>query len=223
MSIKSRNILMILGGGYLIYIGTQLVLQTRQSHPQNETMFVAFGVGFAVFGALVALFNLWEIWKDVRGKKKAEDDDSYIEMIEFDDEPEQVEERVRKRKKPVTMVKVERKEETALDIEDAKEELEAETVNIEEAVEMEDAAEMEDATDSGETVETEEIVVMEEEPVADGEDKDKGNRKAGVARADKNETDEGASTESTSTEELELNPDEAEEVFPTEEIKLERI
>ena len=44
-----------------------------------------------------------------------------------------------------------------------------------------------------------------------------------AAPTDKNETDEGASTESTSTEELELNPDEAEEVFPTEEIKLERI
>ena len=180
MSIKSRNILMILGGGYLIYIGTQLVLQTRQSHPQNETMFVAFGAGFAIFGAIVALFNLWEIWKDVRGKKKAEDDDSYIEMIEFDDEPEPMEDRVRERKNHVQMVKVERKEETTLDIEEAK-----------------------------------------EEPVADGEEKD--NRKAGAAPTDKNETDEGTSAESTSTEELELNPDEAEEVFPTEEIKLERI
>ena len=189
MSIKSRNILMILGGGYLIYIGTQLVLQTRQSHPQNETMFVAFGAGFAIFGAIVALFNLWEIWKDVRGKKKAEDDDSYIEMIEFDDEPEPMEDRVRERKNHVQMVKVERKEETALDIEEAKEELEAETVNIG------DAAGMDAATDSGKA----------------------------AAPTDKNETDEGASTESTSTEELELNPDEAEEVFPTEEIKLERI
>lgn len=180
MSIKSRNILMILGGGYLIYIGTQLVLQTRQSHPQNETMFVAYGAGFAIFGAIVALFNLWEIWKDVRGKKKAEDDDSYIEMIEFDDEPEPMEDRVRERKNHVQMVKVERKEETALDIEEAKEELEAETVNIGDAAGMD-------------------------------------------APTDKNETDEGASAESTSTEELELNPDEAEEVFPTEEIKLERI
>lgn len=215
MSIKSRNILMILGGGYLIYIGTQLVLQTRQSHPQNETMFVAFGAGFAIFGAIVALFNLWEIWKDVRGKKKAEDDDSYIEMIEFDDEPEPMEDRVRERKNHVQMVKVERKEETALDIEEAKEELEAETVNIG------DAAGMDAATDSGKAAETEEILVTEEEPVADGEEKD--NRKAGAAPTDKNETDEGASAESTSTEELELNPDEAEEVFPTEEIKLERI
>lgn len=215
MSIKSRNILMILGGGYLIYIGTQLVLQTRQSHPQNETMFVAFGAGFAIFGAIVALFNLWEIWKDVRGKKKAEDDDSYIEMIEFDDEPKPMEDQVRERKNHVQMVKVERKEETALDIEEAKEELEAETVNIG------DAAGMDAATDSGKAAETEEILVTEEEPVADGEEKD--NRKAGAASTDKNETDECASTESTSTEELELNPDEAEEVFPTEEIKLERI
>ena len=204
MSIKSRNILMILGGGYLIYIGTQLVLQTRQSHPQNETLFVAFGAGFAVFGALVALFNLWGIWKDVRGKKKAEDDDSYIEMIEFDDEPEPMEERVRKQRKPVPMVKVERKEETALDIEDAKEELEAEKGNI--SIEKD--------------AEIEETVLMEEEPAVD-EEKDSG--KADEAPADKNETDEGTSAESTSTEELELNPDEAEEVFPTEEIKLERI
>lgn len=210
MSIKSRNILMILGGGYLIYIGTQLVLQTRQSHPQNETLFVAFGAGFAVFGALVAFFNLWEIWKDVRGKKKAEDDDSYIEMIEFDDEPEPMEERVRKQRKPVPMVKVERKEETALDIEDAKEELEAEkgNVSIEKAEKIEKDAKIE------------ETVLMEEEPAAD-EEKDSG--KADAAPADKNETDEGTSAESTSTEELELNPDEAEEVFPTEEIKLERI
>lgn len=178
MSIKSRNILMILGGGYLIYIGTQLVLQTRQSHPQNETMFVVYGAGFAIFGAIVALFNLWEIWKDVRGKKKAEDDDSYIEMIEFDDEPEPMEDRVRERKNHVQMVKVERKEETALDIEEAKEELEAETVNIGDAAGMD-------------------------------------------APADKNDTDEA--DEGTAAEELELNPDEAEEVFPTEEIKLERI
>ena len=210
MSIKSRNILMTLGGGYLIYIGTQLVLQTRQSHPQNETLFVAFGAGFAVFGALVALFNLWEIWKDVRGKKKAEDDDSYIEMIEFDDEPEPMEERVRKQRKPVPMVKVERKEETALDIEDAKEELEAEkgNISIEKAEKIEKDAEIE------------ETVLTEEEPAAN-EEKDSG--KADAAPADKNETDEGTSAESTSTEELELNPDEAEEVFPTEEIKLERI
>lgn len=218
MSIKSRNILMILGGGYLIYIGTQLVLQTRQSHPQNETLFVAFGAGFAVFGALVALFNLWEIWKDVRGKKKAEDDDSYIEMIEFDDEPELVEERVRKRKKPVPMVKVERKEDMTLDIEDVKEELEAETVNIEEAAEMENAADMEAVTDSGEAAKTEEILVTEEEPAVN-EEKDSG--KADEAPADKNDTDEA--DEGTAAEELELNPDEAEEVFPTEEIKLERI
>ncbi len=202
MSIKSRNILMILGGGYLIYIGTQLVLQTRQSHPQNETLFVAFGAGFAVFGALVALFNLWEIWKDVRGKKKAEDDDSYIEMIEFDDEPELMEERVRKQRKPVPMVKVERKEETALDIEDAKEELEAEKGNI--SIEKD--------------AEIEETVLMEEEPAAD-EEKDSG--KADAAPADKNDTDEA--DEGTAAEELELNPNEAEEVFPTEEIKLERI
>ena len=216
MSIKSRNILMILGGGYLIYIGTQLVLQTRQSHPQNETLFVAFGAGFAVFGALVALFNLWEIWKDVRGKKKAEDDDSYIEMIEFDDEPEPMEERVRKQRKPVPMVKVERKEETALDIEDAKEELEAEKGNvfIEKDAEIEKDAKIE------KDAEIEETVLTEEEPVAN-EEKDSG--KADAAPADKNETDEGTSAESTSTEELELNPDEAEEVFPTEEIKLERI
>ena len=208
MSIKSRNILMILGGGYLIYIGTQLVLQTRQSHPQNETMFVAFGAGFAIFGAIVALFNLWEIWKDVRGKKKAEDDDSYIEMIEFDDEPEPVEERVRKRKKPVPMVKVERKEETALDIEDAKEELEAEkgNISIEKAEKIEKDAEIE------------ETVLIEEEPAAN-EEKDSG--KADEAPADKNDTDEA--DEGTAAEELELNPDEAEEVFPTEEIKLERI
>ena len=205
MSIKSRNILMILGGGYLIYIGTQLVLQTRQSHPQNETLFVAFGAGFAVFGALVALFNLWEIWKDARGKKKAEDDDSYIEMIEFDDEPEPMEERVRKQRKPVPMVKVERKEETALDIEDAKEELEAEkgNISIEKAEKIEKDAEIE------------ETVLMEEEPAAN-EEKDSG--KVDEAPADKNDTDEG-----TAAEELELNPDEAEEVFPTEEIKLERI
>ena len=208
MSIKSRNILMILGGGYLIYIGTQLVLQTRQSHPQNETLFVAFGAGFAVFGALVALFNLWEIWKDVRGKKKAEDDDSYIEMIEFDDEPELMEERVRKQRKPVPMVKVERKEETALDIEDAKEELEAEkgNISIEKAEKIEKDAEIE------------ETVLMEEEPAAD-EEKDSG--KADAAPADKNDTDEA--DEGTAAEELELNPNEAEEVFPTEEIKLERI
>lgn len=208
MSIKSRNILMILGGGYLIYIGTQLVLQTRQSHPQNETLFVAFGAGFAVFGALVALFNLWEIWKDVRGKKKAEDDDSYIEMIEFDDEPEPMEERVRKQRKPVLMVKVERKEETALDIEDAKEELEAEkgNVSIEKDAKIEKDAEIE------------ETVLMEEEPAAN-EEKDSG--KADAAPADKNDTDEA--DEGTAAEELELNPDEAEEVFPTEEIKLERI
>ncbi len=218
MSIKSRNILMILGGGYLIYIGTQLILQTRQSHPQNETMFVAFGAGFAIFGAIVALFNLWEIWKDVRGKKKAEDDDSYIEMIEFDDEPEPVEERVRKRKKPVPMVKVERKEDMTLDIEDVKEELEAETVNIEEAAEMENAADMEAVTDSGEAAKTEEILVTEEEPAVN-EEKDSG--KADEAPADKNDTDEA--DEGTAAEELELNPDEAEEVFPTEEIKLERI
>lgn len=205
MSIKSRNILMILGGGYLIYIGTQLVLQTRQSHPQNETLFVAFGAGFAIFGALVALFNLWEIWKDVRGKKKAEDDDSYIEMIEFDDEPEPMEERVRKQRKPVPMVKVERKEETALDIEDAKEELEAEkgNVSIEKAEKIEKDAEIE------------ETVLTEEEP-ATNEEKDSGQ--TDEAPADKNDIDEG-----TSAEELELNPDEAEEVFPTEEIKLERI
>ena len=218
MSIKSRNILMILGGGYLIYIGIQLVLQTRQSHPQNETMFVAFGAGFAIFGAIVALFNLWEIWKDVRGKKKAEDDDSYIEMIEFDDEPEPVEERVRKRKKPVPMVKVERKEDMTLDIEDVKEELEAETVNIEEAAEMENAADMEAVTDSGEAAKTEEILVTEEEPAVN-EEKDSG--KADEAPADKNDTDEA--DEGTAAEELELNPNEAEEVFPTEEIKLERI
>lgn len=218
MSIKSRNILMILGGGYLIYIGTQLILQTRQSHPQNETMFVAFGAGFAIFGAIVALFNLWEIWKDVRGKKKAEDDDSYIEMIEFDDEPEPVEERVRKWKKPVPMVKVERKEDMTLDIEDVKEELEAETVNIEEAAEMENAADMEAVTDSGEAAKTEEILVTEEEPAVN-EEKDSG--KADEAPADKNDTDEA--DEGTAAEELELNPDEAEEVFPTEEIKLERI
>ena len=215
MSIKSRNILMILGGGYLIYIGTQLVLQTRQSHPQNETLFVAFGAGFAIFGALVALFNLWEIWKDVRGKKKAKENDSYIEMIEFDDEPEPVEERVRKRKKPVPMVKVERNEDVTLDIEEAKEELEAEAVNIEDAAEMEDAAGMDAATDSGKAAETEEILVTEEGP-ATNEEKDSGQ--TDEAPADKNDTDEG-----TSAEELELNPDEAEEVFPTEEIKLERI
>ena len=205
MSIKSRNILMILGGSYLIYIGTQLVLQTRQSHPQNETLFVAFGAGFAVFGALVALFNLWEIWKDVRGKKKAEDDDSYIEMIEFDDEPDPMEERVRKQRKPVPMVKVERKEETALDIEDAKEELEAEkgNISIEKAEKIEKDAEIE------------ETVLMEEEPAVD-EEKDSGEKDE--APADKSETDESASTE-----ELQLNPEEAEEVFPTEEIKLERI
>lgn len=214
MSIKSRNILMILGGGYLIYIGTQLVLQTRQSHPQNETMFVAFGAGFAIFGAIVALFNLWEIWKDVRGKKKAEDDDSYIEMIEFDDEPEPVEERVRKRKKPVPMVKVERKEETALDIEDAKEELEAEKGNIS----IEKAEKIEKDVKIEKDAEIEETVLMEEEPAVD-EEKDSG--KADTAPADKNDTDEA--DEGTAAEELELNPDEAEEVFPTEEIKLERI
>lgn len=109
MSVKSRNILMILGGGYLIYIGARLVMQTRQSHPQNETMFVAFGVGFAVFGVLVALFYLWDIWKDVRGQKKKEDSDFYVETLEFEDEPEPVVER----KNHVQMVKVEKEQESA--------------------------------------------------------------------------------------------------------------
>ena len=112
MSVKSRNILMILGGGYLIYIGARLVMQTRQSHPQNETMFVAFGAGFAVFGVLVALFYLWDIWKDVRGQKKKEDSDFYVETLEFEDEPEPVIER----KNHVQMVKVEKEQETTSEI-----------------------------------------------------------------------------------------------------------
>ena len=103
------------------------------------------------------------------------------------------------------MGKVERKEETALDIEDAKEELEAEkgNVSIEKAEKIEKDAEIE------------ETVLTEEEP-ATNEEKDSGQ--TDEAPADKNDIDEG-----TSAEELELNPDEAEEVFPTEEIKLERI
>ena len=60
---------------------------------------------------------------------------------------------------------------------------------------------------------------MTEEEPAVNEEKDSG--KADEAPADKNDTDEA--DEGTAAEELGLNPDEAEEVFPTEEIKLERI
>lgn len=193
MSVKSRNILMILGGGYLIYIGARLVMQTRQSHPQNETMFVAFGAGFAVFGVLVALFYLWDIWKDVRGQKKKEDSDFYVETLEFEDEPEPVIER----KNHVQMVKVEKEQkeqETTSEIHIEKEQESAdEQMNVTNVEEQEEKS-------------VEEVTTEVKIDIRDAEPEEEEN------------------IEATETlEELELSPDEAEEVFPTEEIKLERI
>lgn len=193
MSVKSRNILMILGGGYLIYIGARLMMQTRQSHPQNETMFVAFGAGFAVFGVLVALFYLWDIWKDVRGQKKKEDSDFYVETLEFEDEPEPVIER----KNHVQMVKVEKEQkeqETTSEIHIEKEQESAdEQMNVTNVEEQEEKS-------------VEEVTTEVKIDIRDAEPEEEEN------------------IEATETlEELELSPDEAEEVFPTEEIKLERI
>lgn len=203
MSIKSRNILMIIGGGYLIYIGTRLVMQTGQSHPQNETLFVAFGVGFAVFGALVTLFNLWEIWKDTGGRKK-EDDDSYVEIIELDDEPEPVAEKTGKRKNHVQMVSMkQREDDNALDIEHVKEELSAEETSVTEEKPVADVSAGENETDESQTE-----VAFADNDVLDENTKDRLD-----AEAEPDET----------LEELELSPDEAEDAFPTEEIKLERI
>lgn len=206
MSIKSRNILMIIGGGYLIYIGTRLVMQTRQSLPQNETMFISFGVGFAVFGAIVALLNLWEIWKDVRQQKKEAESDSYIETIEFEEEPEPLP----KRKHSVRMVKMTKEEKTLdLDIADAEEALREENLPEKESGEEEEQ----------ESVKEQELVKVQE-PVSDEEEMESVEEVTVELRVTESISEEAAEAVS---EELELDPEEAEDAFPTEEIKLERI
>ena len=154
MTDKSRPMFLILGGGYLIYTGAKLVSEVTKSHPSNETLFVAFGAFFVIFGVLVVGINLKKIYDDVKVEKES---DTIVEEINFPEEitePFVRKERTRK-KKPVQMIK--------LDSDDAENLETDEEIENEEEIEDEDAEEFVEEEDFYEEADDEHFSDAEDE------------------------------------------------------------
>ncbi len=83
MADKSKNILFMIGGGYLIYVGSRLVVEIRKSEPSNETVLLAFGAFFVIFGIIILAAHLVGLYKIVKSEKTS---DTIVEKIEFEEE-----------------------------------------------------------------------------------------------------------------------------------------
>ena len=105
MGDKSRSVLLMIGGGYLIYTGSRLISEVMKSHPTSENLLIAFGAFFVIFGVLIVGVNLKKLYDLSKGEKNS---DVVVEDIEF---PEAVEEmpvqKARTVKKQVKMVNLE--------------------------------------------------------------------------------------------------------------------
>lgn len=105
MGDKSRPVLLMIGGGYLIYTGSRLISEVMKSHPTSENLFIAFGAFFVIFGVLIVGVNLKKFYDLSKGEKNS---DVVVEDIEF---PETIEEfpvqKVGTVKKQIKMVNLE--------------------------------------------------------------------------------------------------------------------
>ena len=100
MTEKGGNITLLFGGGYLVYTGSKLVMEVQQSHPTNETMFIAIGVCFIIFGVILAGGNLLKMIRNSMAKKES---DTIVEEIVF---PEEITAPFPQKERTIHMVKV---------------------------------------------------------------------------------------------------------------------
>ncbi|MGO5053531.1 hypothetical protein ACTQ6A_13675 [Lachnospiraceae bacterium LCP25S3_G4] len=58
MNDKSRNILRLIVGGYLIYLGGSLFMDVLKEKPNNYVLFLIAGVFFIAVGGIIIFLNL---------------------------------------------------------------------------------------------------------------------------------------------------------------------
>lgn len=83
MTNKSKSTLLLIGGGYLVYMGSRLISEVMKSHPVNETLFMAFGAFFIIFGVVLAGGNLKKLYDIIKGDKES---DVIVEDIDLSEE-----------------------------------------------------------------------------------------------------------------------------------------
>lgn len=85
------NIMRLIAGGYLVYLGVTLVKDVITNDPENGTFFMAMGVIFIVAGTGIVILKLKEHIKAQYTVADAEDQiDSENMEIEDTDEPKEV-------------------------------------------------------------------------------------------------------------------------------------
>lgn len=130
MSDKNRNVLMLLAGGYLVYVGCRLTIETQKSHPTNEMLLIAFGVIFALYGVFVMGIQIRRFWL-ARKKNKEELAQKEMESLEAITDTPRKAIPVRT-EKAVQMVKLEAEDEQKPDQEEPEEYEEEELLSEEE-------------------------------------------------------------------------------------------
>jgi len=75
----------MIGGGYLVYMGSRLISEVMKSQPTNETLFFAFGAFFIIFGVILVGVNLKKIYDIIKSEKES---DVIAEDIDYSEEPE---------------------------------------------------------------------------------------------------------------------------------------
>lgn len=180
MGDKSRPVLLIIGGGYLIYTGSRLISEVMESHPTSENLFIAFGAFFVLFGVLIVGVNLKKIY-DL--KKSEKESDVVVEDIDFSEAIEELPVRKEKSvKSNVRMVNLESEEtgeeEAETEVEEVQsdeKESEVEDVyeeDVEEEVDDDEFMDAEEVDDTEPDDEEDEFIDAEEEFYEDDEEDD---------------------------------------------------
>ncbi|MEG0793303.1 MAG: hypothetical protein RR399_05730 [Lachnospiraceae bacterium] len=63
MNEKTRNMIQVLAGGYLIYLGGSLCKNVLESRPNNYILYILAGVFFVIVGGVLIIMNL-KLMKD---------------------------------------------------------------------------------------------------------------------------------------------------------------
>lgn len=67
---KGSDILRIIGGGYLAYIGTRLLVEVSRAKPANASFLLFMGGIFVLIGVGFACMALYHLYRSFKGGKK---------------------------------------------------------------------------------------------------------------------------------------------------------
>ena len=91
MNDRSRRVLHMVGGVYLVYLGIQLISQQLKSPTSNAMIAWAGAVLFIIFGAAFVVLSIKKFVKDFN-EQEADESGDIVETVEVIEEKEEIEE-----------------------------------------------------------------------------------------------------------------------------------